>query len=63
MFIEKQKEKGFNNEQIDFVKGLFVFIFKNGCFKRKDLISEGFDLDIFNSEEIRSLLDDIKEII
>ena len=62
-FIEKQKEKGFNNEQIDFVKGLFVFIFKNGCFKRKDLISDGFELDIFNSEEIRSLLDDIKEII
>lgn len=64
-FIQKQKDKGFNEEQIDYVKELFVFIFKNGCFSRSDLIEDGLNhfIDIFDSEEIGSLLAEIEEII
>lgn len=64
-FIEKQKAKKFNNEQIEYIKELFVFIFKNGQFSRSDLLEDGLDYfrDIFDSIEINSLLEDIEEII
>ena len=64
-FIQKQISKGFNEEQIAYVKELFIFIFKNGCFSRSDLIDDGLNyfIDIFNSEEINSLLSDVEEIL
>ena len=64
-FIEKQKNKGFNEEQIKYVKELFVFIFKNGTFSRQDMIDDSLNYwnEMFNSVEINSLLEDVEEII
>ena len=64
-FIEKQINKGFNDEQIKYVKELFVFIFKNGTFSRQDMIDDSLNYwnEMFNSVEINSLLEDVEEII
>lgn len=63
-FVKKQQDKDFNEEQINYVKDLITFIFKNGCFTRHDMLDEGLNYwrDIFNSEEINSLINDIEEI-
>lgn len=63
-FIQKQKDKGFDEEQIRYVNELLTFIQKNGYFSRDDLVQDDEYLgDLFNSEEIISLLEDIEETI
>ena len=65
-FIQRQKDKGFDEGQIQYVKELLVFISKNGCFTRRDLIQDdglNYFGELFNSEEILSLLTDIEEIV
>ena len=55
----------FDDEQIKYVKELFVFIFKNGTFSRQDMIDDSLNYwnEMFNSVEINSLLEDVEEII
>lgn len=61
-FIELQIKKGLNESQIKYVKELLLFIFKNGKFKKTDLLREELNFNsIFNNEEISSLIKDIED--
>lgn len=61
-FIEKERNKGFNDEQIAYVKELLLFISQNGKFERTDLLREELNFNgIFNSQEIGSLIKDLEE--
>lgn len=62
-FIEKEKTTGFNEEQIIYVKELLLFISQNGKFERTDLLREELNFNgIFNSQEIRKLIDDLENV-
>ena len=63
-FLEKQLEKG-NQEQVKYIKELLTFINQNGTFKVDDLIKneELHFVELFNSEEIKDLINDINEIL
>lgn len=63
-FINGQKDKGFSESQLAYVKELFVFIGQNGRFKRADLLREELRFgSLFNNVEIQSLLTDIEEVL
>lgn len=63
-FLEKQLEKR-NQEQVKYIKELLTFINQNGTFKVDDLIKneELHFVELFNSEEIKELINDINEIL
>lgn len=63
-FLETQLEKR-NQEQIKYIKELLIFINQNGSFKVEDLIKneELHFVELFNSEEIKDLINDINEIL
>ncbi len=61
-FIEIEKARGFNDEQIAYVKELLLFISQNGKFERTDLLREELNFNgIFNSQEIGLLIRDLEE--
>lgn len=64
VFLEKQLEKR-NQEQVKYIKELLIFINQNGTFKVEDLIKneELHFVELFNSEEIKDLINDINEIL
>lgn len=63
-FIEKFDEKGFNNIQLAYIKEVLLFISENGEFNLKDLLKPELSFkEIMNSEEIKLLLDELKQVI
>ena len=64
IFLDKQLEKR-NQEQVKYIKELLTFINQNGTFKVDDLIKneELHFVELFNSEEIMDLVNDINEIL
>lgn len=62
-FINKEKQYGFNENQISYIKELLLFISQNGKFERTDLLREELNFNgIFNSQEIGLLIRDLEEI-
>lgn len=63
-FLNKEKNKGFKETQLVYIKELFIFISENGAFSRSDLLREELNFGtLFNSAEIRDLIADIEMII
>lgn len=63
-FMNKQREKGFNDTQIAYIKNLLLFIAQNGYFDKQDMLREELNFNgIFNSIEIKTLIDEIEERI
>jgi len=63
-YINNLQEKNFNETQIIYAKELLLFISQNGRFDRRDLLREELNFSgIFNSQEIRALIDIIDSII
>ncbi len=63
-FLSQEKAKGFNGEQIRYIKELLIFISQNGDFKRKYLLRPELIFgELFNSMEINSLIEDIESRI
>jgi type I restriction enzyme R subunit len=61
-FIAEEKQKGFSEYQLDYLKELLLFISQNGKFERNDLLREELNFNgIFNSLEIQNLLNDIEK--
>ena len=63
-FLDKQSEKR-NQEQVKYIKELLIFINQNGSFRVDDLIKneELHFVELFNSEEIKDLINDINQIL
>jgi hypothetical protein len=63
-FLEKQLAER-NQEQVKYIKELLIFINQNGTFKVEDLIrnEELHFAELFNSEEIKELINDIIEVL
>ena len=63
-FLEEQLKKR-NQEQVKYIKELLIFINQNGTFRVEDLIKneELHFAKLFNSEEIKDLINDINEIL
>ncbi len=56
-FIAHQKEQGMNDEQINYIQELLLFIFQNGKFERTDLLREELNFNsLFNSIQINNLI-------
>lgn len=63
-FIQCEKNKGFDETQIKYLKELLIFISQNGKFERKDLLREELNFNgIFNNIQINKLISDIEERI
>lgn len=63
-FLDKEKNKGLNEDQLKYIKELLLFISQNGDFKRQYLLrSELLFGELFNSSQINDLIVDIEEII
>ena len=63
-FLDMEKNKGYNSDQLIYVKELLLFISQNGYFNRSDLLREELSFnEIFNSFEINVLINDIEERI
>lgn len=63
-FIQCEKNKGFDETQIKYLKELLIFISQNGKFERKDLLREELNFNgIFNNIQINNLISDIEERI
>ena len=63
-YINDLKAKGFNETQLIYARELLLFISQNGAFDRRDLLREELNFHgIFNSQQIRSLIDHIETII
>lgn len=63
-FLNKQLEKR-SLAQVKYIESLLTYINQNGTFKTEDLIinDELRFVDLFNSEEIKDLIKDLKEIL
>lgn len=62
-FLIKEGDYGFNQNQVNYIRELLLFINQNGCFNRKDLLLPELNFNmIFNSIEINKLLSDLEEI-
>ena len=60
-FLEEQKEKGMNEEQLTYIRELILFISQNGKFERTDLLREELNFNsLFNSVQINGLISDIE---
>ena len=63
-FIEQERNNGFNDNQLSYIKELLTFIFQNGSFERRDLLREELFVEgLFNNIEMAKLIDDIESII
>ena len=64
-FIRKMKqEKGYTDEQADYVNTLLLFISENGSFEKQDILREELNFNnLFNSVEIKELLDEVSKRI
>lgn len=63
-FVQCEKNKGFDETQIKYLKELLIFISQNGKFERKDLLREELNFNgIFNNIQINKLISDIEERI
>lgn len=63
-FLAEEKAKGFNDEQLKYIKELLLFISQNGDFKRNYLLRpELLFGELFNSSEINNLIVDIESRI
>ena len=63
-FLDKEKEKGFNDNQLKYIKELLLFVSQNGDFNKQYLLRpELFFGNLFNSSEINNLIADIEKII
>ena len=63
-FLDKEKNKGLNEDQLKYIKELLLFISQNGDFKRQYLLRpELLFGELFNSSQINDLIVDIEEII
>ena len=63
-FLDIQKAQGKNEEQLNYIEALLIFIAQNGQFKRQDLLKEELRcLDLFDSTEIRQLLEDVEAVL
>lgn len=63
-FLDEEKTKGFNENQIKYIKELLIFISQNGDFKRKYLLRpELLFGELFNSTEINNLIKDVEDRI
>ena len=63
-FLEEEKEKGFNEDQLKYIKELLLFISQNGDFQRSYLLRpELLFGELFNSTEINNLIIDIESRI
>lgn len=63
-FLNEERIKGFNEDQIKYIKELLLFISQNGKFERQDLLREELSFNqLFNSAEINALLNDIDQRI
>ena len=63
-FVNNEKAKGLNDEQITYVKELLTYIFQNGKFSRSDLLKEELNFgDLFDNITIQSLLNDLEAIL
>jgi len=61
-FLQLQKTKGMNNEQLIYIRELILFISQNGKLDRRDLLREELNFNnLFNSIEINNLITDIEE--
>lgn len=61
-FVCEERDKGFNDQQIAYIKELLIFISQNGNFKREYLIRPELSFtEIFNSVEINKLIQDIEK--
>lgn len=60
-FVEYEKQCGFNDMQIAYLRELLLFISQNGHFNKADLLREELNFNgIFNSTEIGKLINDIE---
>lgn len=63
-FLEIQKAQGKNEEQLNYIEALLIFIAQNGQFKRQDLLKEELRcINLFDSVEIRQLLEDVENVL
>ncbi len=63
-YLNALKEKGFNETQIIYARELLLFISQNGRFDRRDLLREELNFNgIFNSQQIRALIDYVESLI
>jgi len=64
-YIRKEKNnKGYSDEQADYIETLLMFISENGTFDRRDILREELNFNgLFNSVELKELLDDLMERI
>ena len=63
-FLDAQKATGKTEEQLNYIEALLIFIAQNGQFKRQDLLKEELRcVDLFDSTEIRQLLEYIEKIL
>ena len=63
-FLKQERARGYNEEQLRYIKELLLFISQNGDFKRNYLLrSELLFDELFNSSEILSLFEDIESRI
>ena len=63
-FLDKEKNKGLNEDQLKYIKELLLFISQNGDFKRQYLLRpELLFGELFNSSQINDLIVDIEKII
>ncbi|MCF0116895.1 MAG: hypothetical protein HUJ61_02465, partial [Bacilli bacterium] len=62
-FIESEKAKGFNENQLIYAKELLLFISQNGYFNKQDLLRPELSFNnLFNSTEINTLIKDLEAI-
>jgi hypothetical protein len=60
-FIRTLKtQKGYSDAQAEYVETLLLFISENGTFERQDILREELAFNgLFNSVELKELLDDV----
>lgn len=62
VFIEYQANKGFSERQLKYVEELMKYISLNGRFEKNDLLREELSFgNLFNSSEIKDVINDIEE--
>lgn len=62
-FLNREREKGFNESQLAYVKELLLFVSQNGYFDKQDLLRPELAFNnLFNSNEINALIKDLEAI-
>ena len=61
-FIKNESTKGYSERQLNYIFELLKFISQNGKFEKNDLLREELHFsDLFNSSEINTIINEIKE--